>query len=325
MSERARLVQAAAALLLLALFPTFGGRFGVDLVTTMMVYAIFALSLSLLAGEAGLVSFGHAAFLGIGAYATVLLAPRSGSVSFAWLLPAAMAVAALCAALIGALSLRTRGVYFIMVTLAFSQMAYYVFHDTAIGGGSDGIYLYAKPSLPGVANLGDAHAFYYLVLALLAIAFVVLAAIKRSRYGHALAGIRVNETRMRAAGYRTYAMKLFAFVIAGALAAVAGSLWAVKDGFVNPELLSWHQSGAVLLMLILGGLGHLRGAVVGAFAFIALKELFQAEALFGSFARHWQLGLGLAIIVLVAAMPKGIVGLPARPARDAANDAGSAP
>ena len=305
----------AIAVLALALFPLVAGRFAIDLATTMMINAVFALSLALLVGEAGLVSFGHAAFLGIGAYATVLLAPKTGSAALLGLLPAVMMVTALFAALIGALSLRTRGVYFIMVTLAFSQMAYYVFHDTAFGGGSDGIYLNAKPTLPWVDNLGNPRAFYYLTLAALVATFAVLALIKRSRFGHALAGVRVNDQRMRAAGHPTFVLKLAAFVIAGALASVAGSLWAIKDGFVNPELLSWHQSGAVLLMLILGGLGHLRGAVIGAFVFIAMKEAFQSQALFGTFAGHWQLSLGVAIIVLVAAMPRGLMGFGAQRAR----------
>ena len=121
---------------------------------------------------------------------------------------------------------------------------------------------------------------------------------RRSRFGHALAGIRANEQRMRAAGFSTYPYKLAAFVLAGALGGLAGFLYAVKDGFVNPEILAWHQSGTVLLMLILGGIGTLRGAVIGAFLFVVLKELFQSEALFGSFAQHWQLPLGLTIIAL---------------------------
>ena len=292
-----------------AVFPLFAGKFAVDLTTTIMIYAIFALSLELLVGQTGLVSFGHAAFLGIGAYATVLLAPKAGAAAIAWLLPAVVIVTALCAAGIGALSLRTRGVYFIMVTLAFSQMAYYVFHDTAIGGGSDGVYLPMKPSLPFGANAGDARTFYYLTFVLLGATFALLGVIKRSRFGHALAGIRVNELRMRAAGFSTYAYKLAAFVIGGALAGIAGALWAAKDGFVSPEILSWHQSGTVLLMLILGGLGSLRGAMLGALAFVAMQEIFQSEALFGSFARHWQLSLGLAIIVWGATMPHGWMGI----------------
>jgi len=142
--------------------------------------------------------------------------------------------------------------------------------------------------------------------------YALLAIVGRSRLGHALAGIKANEQRMRAAGFSTYPYKLAAFTLAGTLAAIAGFLHAVKDGFVSPEILAWHQSGAVLLMLILGGIGTLRGAVLGAFVFVLLKELFQSEALFGVFAKHWQLPLGLAIIGCVALMPHGVIGLPAQ-------------
>ena len=134
--------------------------------------------------------------------------------------------------------------------------------------------------------------------------------LRRSRFGRALDGIRVNEQRMRATGFATYPYKLAAFVLSGAIAGLAGFLFAVKDGFVNPEMLSWHMSGSVLIMIILGGLGHLRGALIGAFAFTLLQELFKSEAVFGSFARHWTLLLGLAIIASVALLPRGLAGLP---------------
>jgi branched-chain amino acid transport system permease protein len=138
--------------------------------------------------------------------------------------------------------------------------------------------------------------------------FGFLALLQRSRFGRALAGIRVNEQRMRATGFSTYPYKLAAFVLSGAIAGLGGFLFAVKDGFVNPELLSWHFSGAVLIMIILGGIGHLRGAVIGAFAFALLQEFFKSEAIFGAFAKHWLLGLGLAIIVSVALLPRGLIG-----------------
>ncbi|MBS0326349.1 MAG: branched-chain amino acid ABC transporter permease [Proteobacteria bacterium] len=308
-----RVAPLVAAAAVLAAFPYVGGRFYVDLVLTTMILAVFALSLELIVGETGLVSFGHAAFFGIAAYATTLLSPGATPPSLVWLLPAALAITALAALVIGALSLRTRGVYFIMVTLAFAQMAYYVFHDTRLAGGSDGIYLSVKPVLAlgsiTLLDLGDAHTLYYATLATLAGVYVLLALIHRSRFGHALNGIRANERRMRAAGFSTYPYKLAAFVLAGTLAGIAGFLHAVKDGFVNPEILAWHQSGTVLLMLILGGVGSLRGAVAGAFLFVMLKELFQSEAIFGGFARHWQLPLGLTIIACVALMPKGVAAL----------------
>ena len=304
----------AAALIALAAFPHVGGSFYVDLVVTTMILAIFALSLELLVGSTGLVSFGHAAFFGVAAYATALLTPAASAPSLAWLLPAVLGITALAAAAIGALCLRTRGVYFIMVTLAFAQMTYFVFHDTKLAGGSDGRYVNVKPLLAAdgvtLVDLGNPHVFYYATLATLVIVYALLARIGRSRFGHTLAGIRANEQRMRAAGFSTYAYKLAAFTLAGVLAGVAGFLHAVKDGFVSPEILAWHQSGAVLLMLILGGIGTLRGAVLGAFVFTLMKELFQSEALFGAFARHWQLPLGLAIIACVALMPNGVVALP---------------
>ena len=301
-----------AAFALLALYPLGAGKFGIDLVTKIMVFAIFALSLELLVGGAGLVCFGQAAFFGIGAYAAVLLSPQDGAASLAWLLPAAMLAAAAYALVVGALSLRTKGVYFIMVTLAFAQMAYYVVHDTPLGGGTDGIYLTSKPVLGTLLNLDQPPVLYAFTLVALVGVFLFLALLSRSRFGRALAGIRVNEQRMRATGFATYPYKLAAFTISGGIAGLAGFLFAVKDGFVNPELMSWHFSGSVLIMIILGGIGHLRGALIGAFAFALLQEFFQSEAIFGSFAKHWTLGLGMTIIASVALLPRGLVGLPAQ-------------
>ena len=294
----------------LAGYPLVAGNFGIDLVNKIMVFAIFALSLELLVGGTGLVCFGQAAFFGIGGYAAVLLTPQNDPASIAWLLPAAVLAAALYALAVGALSLRTKGVYFIMVTLAFAQMAYFVVHDTPLGGGTDGIYLTLKPTLGSLLDLGDALAMYFFTLGCLVAVFGFLAVLLRSRFGRALAGVRVNEQRMRATGFSTYPYKLAAFTISGAIAGLAGFLFAVKDGFVNPELMSWHLSGAVLVMIILGGLGHLRGALIGAFAFALLQELFKSEAIFGGLAKHWHLGLGVVIIASVAFLPRGLVGLP---------------
>ena len=310
---RARVASVLIGVLALALWPLVTGKFGVDFVTKTMVYAIFALSLELLVGTTGLVCFGQAAFFGLAGYAAVKLSPEGAAASLLWLLPASMLVAALYALFMGALSLRTKGVYFIMITLAFAQMAYYVVHDTPLGGGTDGIYLYVKPVLAlGSLTLVDLDAplaMYYFVLASLVVVFGFLALLLRSRFGRALAGIKANEVRMRATGFSTYPYKLAAFAISGAIAGLSGFLFAVKDGFVNPELLSWHLSGAVLIMIILGGLGHLRGAVIGAFAFALLQEFFKSEAVFGSFAKHWLLGMGLAIIVCVALLPRGLIGV----------------
>ena len=307
--RRAPVLPIATAAILLAL-PLVLSPYTQETVVKIAIYAIFALSLELLVGVTGLVSLGHAAFLGIGAYVTVL-ASGDGGGSIAKVAPLAVLAAAAYALFVGALSLRTKGVYFIMVTLAFAQMAYFVFHDTKLAGGSDGLFLYAKPTL-GALNLDDKQHLYYAVIGTLVATYALLALLMRSRFGHALAGIRVNEQRMRAAGFKTYGYKLAAFVIAGALAGLAGFLLAVKDGAVNPELLSWHESGAVLLMLILGGIGSLRGAVIGAVVFTLLKELFQLESLLGPLASHWQMTLGFTIIGFVALLPKGLIGLRAR-------------
>lgn len=278
-----------------------------DLVVKIMILSIFALSLQLLVGGTGLVSLGHAAFFGIGAYATVLASGAEGG-NFVVLLLAAIVASGLCALFIGAFCLRTKGVYFIMVTLAFAQLAYFVFHDTSVGGGSDGIYLMVRPAI-GALDMDNSRTQYYVVLAALVVVYFLLAMIGRSRFGAALAGIRVNEQRMRAAGFTTYWYKLAAFVIAGVFAGVAGFLLASRDGVVNPELLAWHHSGEVLLMVILGGIGSLRGAVIGTITFVLLKELLATHAIVGDLADRWQLTLGIAIIVLVALLPKGVMGI----------------
>ena len=312
--SRPAVILCLLALAALAAYPLFASEFGVDLTTKVLIYAILALSLELLVGQTGLVCFGQAAFFGIAAYATVRFSPEYAAAAVWWLAPAAIGAAALFALLMGALSLRTRGVYFIMVTLAFSQMAYYVVHDTPVGGGTDGIYLNVTPSVPIGAtqaiDLDDPLHFYYVVLGAMAVCFAILAVLLRSRYGRALAGIRANEQRMRAAGFSTYPYQLAAFVVSGAIAGVAGFLFAIKDGFVNPELLSWHLSGAALVMIILGGLGHLRGAVIGAFALSLLEEAFQSRDLMGGFSEHWHLGLGASIIACVALLPRGLIDLP---------------
>lgn len=317
---RGALLPLGVAALLAVAGPLLGG-YAADLVVKVMILAIFALSLELLVGMTGLVSLGHAAFYGIGAYITVLASGKDGG-NLLVLLVLAMGGAALYALVVGALSLRTKGVYFIMVTLAFAQMAFFVFHDTPVGGGSDGIYLYIRPAI-GALDMENRLVLFYVVLAALAGTYGLLALIRRSRFGAALAGIRVSEQRMRAVGFPTYAYKLAAFVIAGALAGLAGFLVAARDGVVNPELMAWHNSGEVLLMIILGGLGHLRGAVLGAVAFTLLKEVLSTHGLVGPLADHWQLSLGLVIIVFVALLPKGLIGLRERLSPMGANKGGA--
>src|SRR5690625_704877 len=297
-----------------AALPLTLSNYYTGLVINIMIYSLFALSLQLLVGGTGLVSLGHSAFFGIAAYYLALLAPEFAAGNFFSLGLGALIVTMLYALVTGALSLRTRGIYFIMVTLAFAQMAYYVFHDTKLGCGSDGIYWYFRPEFRigdfVLLNIDDRYTFYLFTLACLLITWGFLALLMRSRFGAALSGIRVNEQRMRSAGFSTFNYKLTAYVIACGLAGIAGMLYAVKDGYVNPELLAWERSGVVLLMVILGGSGHLWGAILGAVVLTLLEEAFQSQALFGEFAKNWHLTFGLSIIVLVALLPNGLAGLP---------------
>lgn len=298
----------------IALLPMVATDYYMTLIIKVMIYSLFALSLQLLVGCTGLISLGHAAFFGISAYAVTLLSPEYAAGNLLWLVPAALILAMVYALITGALVLKTKGVYFIMVTLAFAQMAYYVFHDTKLGGGTDGIYLQMRPEL----RIGDAvlldissnYSFYLFTLGCLIFSLSFLAILMRSRFGAALTGIRVNEQRMRAVGYSTFGYKLTAYIIAAGFGGLAGVLYAIKDGYVNPELLSWEQSGIVLFMVILGGTSRLWGAVIGAIGLIFLQELFQSEAIFGALAIHWHLTFGIAVIGLVALMPTGLIGLP---------------
>ena len=302
-ARRSHLV-VGVVLLALALYPLATTGFYVDLVTKVMILAIFAMSLDLLVGYTGLVSFGHAAFFGVGAYTLALLTPKYEAASLWLTLPLAVLLSGVAACLVGAFVLRTRGVYFIMVTLAFAQMFYFVAHDTEFGRGSDGISMNFRPEavLAGVKVIdpGNERHAYYLALALMVSVFVFLKTLLRSPLGRALQGIKSNEHRMRSLGFPVLQYKLASFTIAGALGGLAGYLSAMQFGYVNPELFSWHQSGNVLLMLILGGLGTLRGAVIGAFAFVLLQELFQTVT------DHWLLLFGGTILLVVTFLPGGL-------------------
>ncbi|MCF8199637.1 MAG: branched-chain amino acid ABC transporter permease [Sulfuritalea sp.] len=297
----------------LALFPLVESTFYTQLLTKILIMAIFAMSLDLLIGYTGLVSFGHAAYFGLAGYALALMGPKYEAVSLWWSLPAAMGICAAFALVTGILILRTRGIYFIMVTLAFAQMLYFVFHDTKLGGGSDGIYIYEKPLM----KLGDAvlidlenlNHFFWLVLVLILLVYLFLRRILQSPFGKALVGIKVNEHRMRALGFPVFRYQLASFTLSGALAGMAGYLAAVQYGFVNPEILSWHQSGAVMMMVILGGMGTLYGPVIGAFAFVLLREFLSNDAWTGIFAKHWQLAMGVFIVLVALYLPRGLAGV----------------
>jgi branched-chain amino acid transport system permease protein len=280
--------------------------FYISFATRILIYAIAAASLNLVLGYGGMVSFGHAAFFGAGAYIVGILAVEGvTSLWIAW--TAATAVAALVALIIGAISLRTRGVYFIMITLAFAQMMYYIFVSMKAYGGDDGLSLPSRSTGLGV-SLSNDFTWYYLVLVLLGIILFLLHRLLGSRFGRVIEAIRENETRATAIGYPVYRYKLLCFVISGAIAGLAGALIANQTSYVGPALLHWVQSGTLMVMVILGGVGRFWGGPVGAVVLLALEELFSGSPLLGPFALHWQLPVGAILLAVVLFAPRGIAG-----------------
>jgi len=294
-----------AVVAVLALLPLaallIGQPFYVVFATRVLIYALIASSLNLLIGYGGMVSFGHAAFVGAGAYTVAALMP-AGIVS-AWLLwPASLLSGALFAFLIGAISLRTRGVYFIMITLAFAQMAYYLVLSLRVLGSDDGLTLGVRPSL-GFFDLGRDATFYYVALIVLLGALALMRGLLNAPLGRALQGIRDNETRMEAIGFATYRLKLLVFVIAGAAGGLGGGLLASLNRLVAPDLLHWSQSGLLMVMVIFGGAGRLLGGVVGAAALLTAEEAIAGHTI------HWPLGIGVVLLAVVLFAPEGIAGL----------------
>ncbi|MBU3738569.1 MAG: branched-chain amino acid ABC transporter permease [Rhodoferax sp.] len=297
----------------LVAFPFVGSDFYTAMVNRMMILAIFAMSLDLLQGVNGLVSLGHAAYFGLAGYALAFLSPANEPVSLYASLPLAVGASALAALVIGFLVVRTHGIYFIMVTMAFAQMVFYVFFDNKVLGGSDGLFLNFRPDAV-LIDLENKQVFYYFTLGCLVAVYLFLRRVLWSPFGRSLAGIRVNEHRMRALGFGTFSHKLAAFTLAGALAGLAGFLWAAQTGFVNPELMGFHMSAHAIMMVILGGMGNFAGAIIGAFSFEYLLHLFKDLPAVGDFntGKHWQMWMGLFIVALVIYAPKGILGLLAR-------------
>ncbi len=296
-----------AALVALAAFPWVGSDFYTQMVARMMILAIFAMSLDLLQGVTGLVSLGHAAYFGLAGYALAFLTPAAEPVSLWWSLPAAVLACGLAALVIGFFVVRTHGIYFIMVTMAFAQMLFYLFFDNKALGGSDGLYINFRPDATifgwSPFELENKRVFYYFTLASLLAVYAFLRRLLFSPFGRALAGIRVNEHRMRAIGFGSFGYKLAAFTVSGALAGLAGYLWGAQTGFVNPELMGFHMSAHAVLMVILGGMGNFAGAIAGAFAFEYLLHLFK------DLTKHWQLLMGGFIVALVVLAPRGLLGL----------------
>jgi branched-chain amino acid transport system permease protein len=300
---------ALPALVLLAAFPlvmqAIDQPFYIVLASRILIFALAASSLNLLIGFGGMVSFGHAAFFGTGAYTVgILMVHGVDSAWIAW--PAAVLVSALAALLIGAVSLHTRGVYFIMITLAFAQMIYYVFVSLRAYGGDDGLTLASRSQVGFGVDLKSDTVFYYVVLGIVAAMLVLLGRLVNARFGRVLQAIHENETRAEAIGFAVYRYKLACFVIGGAVAGLAGVLIVNQNGLASPGLLHWTQSGMLLIMVILGGVGFLYGGVLGAVVLLLLEETLS------DYTIHWQLGVGLVLLAVVLFAPNGLLSLARR-------------
>src|SRR5436190_9946883 len=295
------IVAAALLALLPPLMSAIGQPYYIDLVRRIMILAIAAISLNLILGYGGMVSFGHAAYLGVGAYSVGILAFYG--VTSAWVQwPVAIGASALLAAAIGAVSLRTSGIYFIMITLAFTQMLYYLGISLEVFGGDDGMRLKRRSEL-GPIDLGDPVAFYYLVLVLMLLSAGLVGRIVNSRFGLALRAAKSNEARSRAIGISPYPYRLAAFVIAGAMCGLAGALYANHTGYITPGLMSWLQSGDLMFMVILGGIASTAGPMLGAFALVLLEELLKG------WTEYWQVILGPLLVLSVIFFKRGLAGI----------------
>ncbi len=293
----APLILLAVAIALPFVAPTYYVQFA----SKALIMGILAMSLNLVVGFGGLVSLCHAAFFGIAGYTLALMSPKYDPASFWLTFPVAVAASAFAACAIGALALRTRGIYFIMVTLAFGEMLFFLFHDSKFAGGSDGAFIYNKPSL-GLAflNLEKPLIFYFVILAILIAVIALLTMIVRSPFGHALTAARDNERRARALGFPIFRLQLTAFTLSGAIAGVAGYFAAAQFGFVAPQMLGWHVSATVLVMVLIGGLRSVAGPLAGALVLIGLEEILKATT------EYWKLAEGLIIIAIVLMLPNGV-------------------
>ena len=300
----------AAALLLAALalpwvLEALGADYYLSLASRILVYAIAATSLNLVLGYGGMVSFGHAAFVGLGAYVTGILISQGVVSGFAHAL-VSIALVAGAALLIGAISLRTRGVYFIMITLAFAQMLYYLVNSVKGYGGDEGLNITARSvfNIGGIGlDLKNPLVFYYVALAVLAAAMFALARFVPSRFGRAVLALRDDDVRAEALGFPTYRYKLIVFVAAGALAGVAGALSVNLSGYVSPNALHWTQSGTLLVMVILGGVATVWGGVAGALVLLLLQEVL------ASFTQYWEFWIGWVLLAVVLFARQGLMGL----------------
>ncbi|MEO6745578.1 MAG: branched-chain amino acid ABC transporter permease [Caldimonas sp.] len=294
-----------AALVLPFILDALGAGYYLSLASRIVIYAIAATSLNLVLGYAGLVSFGHAAFVGLGAYATGILVSE-GVVGSGWHLLATLAVTGLAALAIGAISLRTRGVYFIMITLAFAQMLFYLANSVKGYGGDEGLNIKARSVLGFGAfaiNLKSPLALWYVAVAVLGASLLALARFGPSRLGRAVLALRDDDVRAEALGFPTYRLKLVVFVVAGVLGGIAGALSVNLQGYVSPNVLHWTQSGTLMVMVILGGVATVWGGLVGAAALLLLQEVLAA------YTEHWEFWTGWVLLAVVLFARQGLVGL----------------
>ena len=280
--------------------PALNLDFYVSFVRRVLIFALAATSLNFILGYGGMVALGHAAFFGAGAYVAAILSTQG--LQQAWLgWPIAMLVSAALALIVGVVSLRTRGVYFIMITLAFAQMVFYLFISLRQYGGEDGINLSAPLQLPGL-NLADSTTSYYVVLAVVVGCLWLMNRVIHARFGQALQGIRENEARMEALGYPVFKIKLLAFVLAGAVAGLAGALLANHNLFVSPSLMHWTASASLIIMVIVGGVGLRYGGVIGAVVMLWLEEVLRL------YTDYWHMPLGVLLLAIVLFAPRGLAG-----------------
>jgi branched-chain amino acid transport system permease protein len=317
-----RMIAVAAIVALLLLVPVYahgvGNFFVLSLFTRIVILAMAAVSLNLIMGFGGMVSFGHAAYIGIGGYVVGVLAHEGvGSGFVQW--PLALLLSALFALGIGALSLRTRGVYFIMITLAFAQMIYYVAVALDRYGGDDGLTIYRRSQFAGLLDLANKTVFYYLCLALLLATVYLVWRIVNSRFGLVIQGARSNDRRMNAIGFPTFRYRLACFVIAGAICGLSGVLLANHTDFISPAMMHWTRSGDLIVMAVLGGMGSVFGPVLGALALLLLEEalpwliglasLLVTGKNVAAAREYWQLILGPMLLLIVLFARGGIDGL----------------
>jgi branched-chain amino acid transport system permease protein len=319
----------AGVVAMLALLPVYttltGNTFIMTLFTRIIILAMAAVSLNLIMGFGGMVSFGHAAYLGIGGYAVGILAKEGINAGLIqW--PLALAISGLFALAVGSLSLRTRGVYFIMITLAFTQLIYYVAIGLERYGGDDGLTIHKRSQFGDLVNLSNRTFFYYLCLVLLLATVYLVWRIVDSRFGMVIQGARSNDRRMRAIGFPTFRYKLVCFVIAGVLCGLSGVLLANHTDFISPAVMHWTRSGDLIVMVVLGGMGSVFGPVIGAIALLLLEEFLPHLLGFAAYIvtgkdvpaarEYWQLILGPMLLLIVLFARGGIDGMFRRERRE---------